>query len=451
MRHSMFFIAPLMLVSLFWLSARPVPVNIEKINQEFEAATKDYRLKFSSGQKFHQITDAQGNTSWKTAKPMFAPGFVDYKTQLETLGKFSPDHLTPCNAFYKTILVDRATTTLTMGKTPNLTRLLSNLHKPSGEERRNIYAKNIELFLGITKTPQELIAYGETETQKSLADLANFEAEIIADGKASSTREFEDTFVKLYDNADNIIAAANERFPLIAAHYHKLFLDYDIPTPHVEASRKLDAFYAIGSYTQNRNAFIFYWDGKTFKDKDLDYLMLHELIPGHHLQIKVSRKFPLCRLDKKIIARYNVSFSEGWGAYVETLGEDLGLFQTPQQRLGLLDWQLIRSVRIALDVHIHHDGWSDEQVQAYWNNNMPERLHYLVERETRRMRKMPLQVISYKVGADAILALKTKEQNRLGDDFDIRLFHDRLLRMGPVPPRILEAAYLALEGEANND
>jgi len=426
MRHPMYYIAPLILISLFWLSARPFPVNSSEINAAFS-----------------QLADTVQHGK-------------DTQEQLSALEDFPADHLTKCNRFFKTVYEDRLKSRLELGRVDRMQ--LASSSTPQGtiwylsqltpEQRALAYSDNIKAYLGSNMTPQELIAYGERETAKALAELANLETDIIGQDLGASMSDFIVRHSSVYTNETDIMAAADARRILIAENFGKLFLDYEIPKAHIEAGLTSEFGTAIGRYDPTKTAFIFYWDGKIFDGKNLDFLIVHELSPGHHLQMNVAKSDALCKRGGKPITSYEVSFTEGWAAYVETLGKDLGLFADPEQELGRIDWNLIRSIRVVLDVRINHDGWSNEQVSAYWNAHMPDRLDNLLARETLRMREMPLQAISYKLGAKAILDLKAEEQTRLGDAFDIREFHDKILRMGGVPPRVLAQAYGALAGEA---
>lgn len=319
--------------------------------------------------------------------------------------------------------------------------VMKRRHLPlnSNNRRKQNYAHQIKAYLSVNKTPQDLIEYGKSELRIAHDLLHNLEQRIITSGVATSLIDFENNATQTFTTEADINAAFDRLRPIINANMGKLFKSYIVPKTYVKASRRTTRLHSIASY--KNSTFTYYWDGKTFLAKDLDYLMIHELIPGHHLQLTLAKQNPICPNLRKGITVSRAAFAEGWGTYIESLGRDLGLLQTHEQQLGQLDWNIIRSIRIILDVRIHHDGWSKDQVIEFWNANMPKRLHALVHREYSRMRKMPLQAITYKVGSKAILELRAREQERLSEDFDIREFHDTLLRLGPVPLHALDEVY----------
>lgn len=436
MKHPIAFIIPLLFIALFWLSLRPVPVNIAEINRNFEALKQVKPVQMT----YERITLSNGKKTWRPIRPPFKPRLAALEKNLADLQKFNTGFLTPCNHFRYLVNENRLQNKLLLKDMPSTPRYKNtNL-----EDRQKQYPLHIRTYLGMDMTPQDLIAYGDGKLIEALADLDRFERKLIAENLASSVKDYEANNTKLYTSEADIITAFEKRRPIIQSNLSKFFFDYDIPDTHVRASRNIPFAYAIGTYSISKSTFFFYWDGKTFFDKDFDYLLIHELNPGHHMQGHVAKKYPLCTTPRAKISTFRPAFSEGWATYIEALGPELGMFKTPMQQLGRLDWDLVRAIRIILDVRMHYDGWSDEQIKLYWRDHMPERLHYLSDREIMRMHKMPMQAITYKVGKDAFIKLKASEQTRLGKDFDIRKFHDTLLRMGPVPLDILEEAYAAL-------
>jgi hypothetical protein len=191
----------------------------------------------------------------------------------------------------------------------------------------------------------------------------------------------------------------------------------------------------------DRGTFYFSMRGGSFPRCDLDFIYLHEAIPGHHYQARVARHYD----PSPIGAVYWCSaYVEGWGAYAEDLGTDLGCYRDPCQALGRWMWDLSRCARVILDVRIHEDGWSRAQALAWWHTHVPL-LDDIAEREVDRVIAWPAQSQSYKAGEHEILALREEVEGRLGRAFDVRKFHTEVLRRGPVPLTVLdEIVYDAL-------
>ncbi|MBI2540694.1 MAG: DUF885 domain-containing protein [Deltaproteobacteria bacterium] len=165
-------------------------------------------------------------------------------------------------------------------------------------------------------------------------------------------------------------------------------------------------------------------------------LFLHEAVPGHHLQISLQRQNPaLPRLRR--FGRYT-AFSEGWALYAEGLGHELGLYTDPDQYLGRLNSELFRAVRLVVDVGLHHKGWTRGQALKFMmqNTGASEAGAAL---EIDRYIALPGQALAYKIGQLKISQIRARAEKVLGANFDIRAFHDELLKDGAMPLDLLEA------------
>lgn len=122
---------------------------------------------------------------------------------------------------------------------------------------------------------------------------------------------------------------------------------------------------------------------------------------------------------------------------MEEFGRELGLFQQDADELGAVEWDLVRSIRVILDVGINYFDWDEARAKALWHSKLPM-LPALAEREINRVRNWPAQAITYKLGAVKFRALKEVEKQRLDSHFDIRQFHHQMLKFGPLPISMLE-------------
>ncbi len=175
-------------------------------------------------------------------------------------------------------------------------------------------------------------------------------------------------------------------------------------------------------------------DATAYNDMMMETLFLHEAIPGHHFQIALQQEMDAPRFMK---SSFFGAFSEGWGLYAETLGKELGMYDNPYQYLGRLSADIERAIRLVVDVGMHSKGWTREQAIQYVLDNQPVTRAFAEQRIERYM-VLPGQALSYKVGEQKMLSLRKLAQEKLGSDFDIREFHDQVLKDGAMPLTILE-------------
>jgi uncharacterized protein (DUF885 family) len=162
--------------------------------------------------------------------------------------------------------------------------------------------------------------------------------------------------------------------------------------------------------------------------------ILHEGVPGHHLQIALGQE----RTDLPEFRRKDepTAFVEGWALYAEQLGEEMGVYRDAYEHFGLLSFEMWRACRLEMDVGIHWKGWSKEQAESCLRDNtaLPETS---VVQETQRYIAWPAQALAYKIGELRFLAERHRAELALGTKFDIRAFHDAVLDDGPMPLSIL--------------
>jgi uncharacterized protein (DUF885 family) len=174
---------------------------------------------------------------------------------------------------------------------------------------------------------------------------------------------------------------------------------------------------------------------KDMSKYNMEALAYHEGIPGHHMQISIAQE--LEDIPKfRLFGGYTV-FSEGWALYSETLPKEIGLYSDPYSDFGRLSEELKRACRLVVDTGIHSKKWTREKAIAYMNSNLAYSENYNV-RQIERYIVMPSQATAYKIGMLKLQQLRDNAKKILGEKFDIREFHDVVLKDGAVSMPILE-------------
>jgi len=174
-------------------------------------------------------------------------------------------------------------------------------------------------------------------------------------------------------------------------------------------------------------------------------LSLHESIPGHHFQIALQQEMDIAPFRRNFSSF--TAFTEGWGLYSESLGEAMGLYDTPARRMGELSYQMWRASRLVVDTGIHAFGWDKARAIRFMRDNTAL-TDTNIEAEVNRYISWPGQALGYMIGRLKILELRRRAETALGARFDIRRFHDAVLRNGSVPLDVLESeidAWIAVE------
>lgn len=177
------------------------------------------------------------------------------------------------------------------------------------------------------------------------------------------------------------------------------------------------------------------YDMEAMPTYQMEALAYHEGIPGHHMQIAISQELEGVPKFRKF-GGYT-AYIEGWGLYSELLPKEMGLYEDPYSDFGRLAMELWRACRLVVDTGIHAMKWTRQEGIDYYVNNTPNATSDGVKMVERHI-VMPSQATAYKVGMLKILELREAAKEQLGDKFDIRQFHDVVLKNGPVPLNVLE-------------
>lgn len=209
------------------------------------------------------------------------------------------------------------------------------------------------------------------------------------------------------------------------------------PVPEYIAAKTTSAYYQPPAGDASR-AGVYFLNTYNLSSRPLymlEALSLHEAVPGHHLQIALQQELEGLPEFRKFTG-FTV-FVEGWALYAERLGLEVGFYEDPYSDFGRLSMEIWRACRLVVDTGVHYLGWSREKAIAYMKENSALSEHN-IRAEVDRYIGWPGQALAYKTGELKIRELRTLAEGDLGDQFDLRSFHDMLLGSGAVPLDVLE-------------
>ncbi|SFB81811.1 DUF885 domain-containing protein [Pseudoalteromonas denitrificans] len=214
----------------------------------------------------------------------------------------------------------------------------------------------------------------------------------------------------------------------------------DLVVKRVEAFREKaagKAFYQQPAPDGSRPGYYYanLYDMEAMPTYQMEALAYHEGIPGHHMQIAIAQELEDMPKFRKF-GRYT-AYVEGWGLYSEFLPKEMGLYSDPYSDFGRLSMELWRACRLVVDTGIHAMKWTRQEGIDYYVNNTPNATSDGIKMVERHI-VMPSQATAYKIGMLKILELRKMAKEKLGNKFDIREFHDVVLKNGPLPLNVLE-------------
>ena len=311
---------------------------------------------------------------------------------------------------------------------PNTRTTLAAEAMPSGPE---YYAQQIRQYTTLDLTAEEIYQIGLGEVARITAEMEEVKAESGFEGTLGE-------FVVFLRTDPQFIADTPDELMGVAAYTAKR-VDGELARyfgflPRFRHSiRPVDPAIAP-FYTAGRGGLQFCqintYDLPSRPVYNIPALTMHECAPGHSFQAAIALEQPEVAEFRRSV--YFSGFGEGWGLYTEYLGEEMGIYRTPYERFGRLSYEMWRAARLVIDTGIHHYGWSREQAVEYLGSRTALSEHE-VGTEVDRYISWPGQALAYKLGEMRIREQRARAERELGEEFDIRKFHDVVLSLGSVP------------------
>lgn len=285
------------------------------------------------------------------------------------------------------------------------------------------YAYFLKKWIDKELTPDAAYQFGLKETEKVKARIENIKNK--TENESFEKQLDESNFLL---NNNKVISEKYNAINVKVRQNAKYYFPYLDEIPPINIQEGTNSEMAIAPAYYNENTFYYNFFDDSYNSEEMGWVFLHEAIPGHHYQHYLNTKFSTPVRD---LFNY-MGYLEGWGAYVEQYGNILGAYETPKDEYAQLQWDLIRSMRVALDVGLNFYGWSDEEAFTFWNQHLTNK-EDIAKREIKRMKRWPAQVITYKYGKQILNELK-KDINSADE---LKIFHQQILEDGVLPLSVL--------------
>ena len=309
---------------------------------------------------------------------------------------------------------------------------------------RAFYEQRVRSFTTLDLSPQQVHDTGRSEVKRIRAEMDAIIRQVNFTGNFKAFVEFLRSDPRFYaETPDALMKEVALTLKKMDGELPRLFktlprMPYGIkPVPDYIAPSTTTAYYMQPSGDGTRAGF-YYVNTYNLKARpfyELEALSLHEAVPGHHLQIALQQELE----DMPAFRRFGgfTAFIEGWGLYAERLGLEVGFYTDPYNDFGRLTYEMWRACRLVVDTGMHYLGWTRQQAIDFMAANTALTL-LNIENEVDRYISMPGQALAYKTGELKLRELRERARQRLGSKFDVREFHDVVLRNGALPLDVLE-------------
>jgi len=310
---------------------------------------------------------------------------------------------------------------------------------------RDFYRHRVRRFTTLEISPEEVHQLGLAEVKRIRDEMDEIIRRVEFVGDFAAFTKFLREDPQFYaDTEEELLQAVALALKKMDGELPTLFgklprMTYGLrKVPEYIAPRTTAAYYQRPSGDGTRAGF-YYMNTYNLKSRPLytvEALSLHEAVPGHHLQLALQQEMESLPNFRKF--RGFTAFVEGWALYSERLGLEAGFYKDPYSDFGRLTMEIWRACRLVVDTGIHYFGWTREQAIDFMTDNSAMSEHN-IRSEVDRYISWPGQALAYKMGELKIRELRKMAEERLGERFDIREFHDMILGSGGVPLDVLEA------------
>lgn len=301
---------------------------------------------------------------------------------------------------------------------------------------REWYVYFLKKWVDASVTPDELFHFGLSEIERARKAMKAIEK---ASGLDSlEYQKYINSPIFFYNSAETVQTSfelfKKEIEPNLIGYFPKV---NELPDVHIERGKNKAYAQVPAYYNEIRSTFYYNFFDTPFNQRQIAWIFMHEAVPGHHYQIKYEDQ--LEKSNIKQLFSYN-GYREGWAAYVEELIHEFGTYTNKYDELGKWEWDIIRSVRVSMDIGINYYDWNEENALQFWQEYIKGQ-DDIGKREIARMKRWPAQVITYKYGANQILQWKAQLEATLPKEkeFPWLAFHTKILQNGALPFSVMDS------------
>jgi uncharacterized protein (DUF885 family) len=306
---------------------------------------------------------------------------------------------------------------------------------PDGDD---VYARLVRYYTTTDLTPQQIHDIGLAQIDSLAEEYRALGPEVVGtDDLEKILAALRDDPALHHTNGDDVVADSKTAMAKARAAMGDWFGRLPKSDCDVEATTSGAIAYYFAPPKDGSRGGVFFMnvsDPEGWGRYEIESTSFHEGIPGHHLQLAIAAE--LEDLPEYRKRAFVTAYAEGWGLYTERLADEMGLYSTPLDRMGMLKADSMRACRLVVDTGMHALGWSRQRAIDYLLENSPMREGHAIE-EINRYAVTPGQAVSYMIGRLEIQRIRREAEQRQGEAFDIKAFHDAVLDSGAMPLGIL--------------